>query len=254
MPKSYTIQSTNNYSAFGTIDGNRSIRPAHVKRLKEAISVDPTSIMYNPILTNEKLEVIDGQHRLQAIEELELPVYYITVPNLGIKEVQKLNSVAKQWQPVDYAQAFSRLGNKNYDYYLMFKGHKGKYRDLSLNHDSLMRYLALDNPITSAAFNEGKLRVDDFDRSLELLTQLREVGDLYPRYGIRSFALAFLRVASHPDYKHSRMMDRLQSDAMHKYMRDFSKERDYAKALNQIYNWNMKKRVTLVDASYLINE
>ena len=254
MSKSYTIQSTSDYSAFGTIEGNRSIRPAHVKRLKEAIAVDPTSIMYNPILTNEKLEVIDGQHRLQAIKELELPVYYITVPRLGIKEVQKLNSVAKQWQPVDYAQAFSRLGNTNYDYYLAFKGHKGKYRDLSLNHDSLMRYLSLNNPITSAAFNEGKLVVDDFDRSLELLKQLNEVGELYQRFGIRSFALAFLRVAQHPEYNHKRMLDRLKSDAMHKYMRDFSKERDYAKALNQIYNYSKKQKVALVEASYLIEE
>lgn len=258
MPQSYTILSTNDYSAFKTVEGNRTIRPAHVKKLKEAVAADPESIRYNPILVNERMEVIDGQHRLQAIEDLALPVYYIAVPQLGIKDVQKLNSVAKQWQPVDYAQAFSRLGNKNYDYYLMFKGHKeagkewGKYKDLSLNHDSLMRYLALDRPITGSSFNDGKLIVENFDRSLELLRQLHEVGELYPRYNIRSFALAFLRIASNPSYSHKRMLDRLQSDAFHKYLKDFAKEQDYVKALNQIYNYGKKHQVALVEASYLL--
>lgn len=253
MVQTYQIRSTTDYSAFKDITGNRTIRPAHVKKLKEAITTDPDSIRYNPILVNDKMAVIDGQHRIKAIESLGLPVYYIQVQSLGIKDVQKLNSVSKQWQPVDYAQAHSRLGNSNYDYYLAFKGHNAKYKDLSLNHDSLMRYLSLNNPITSTSFNDGKLKVDNFDKSLALLKQLHGVSEVYPRYNIRSFALAFLRISSNDEYNHKRMMERLHSEAFHKYMRDFSKEQDYAKALNQIYNYNMKNKVALVNASYLIN-
>ena len=33
--------------------------------------------LVSPILVNEKMEVIDGQHRLQAQKELNLPTYYI---------------------------------------------------------------------------------------------------------------------------------------------------------------------------------
>ncbi len=96
------IESTENYTLFKTIDGNRKVRSAHVKKLKESIVIDPRTILFAPILVNEKYQVIDGQHRLEAIKQLGLPVYFIRHKGLGLDIVQKLNSNAKQWQPIDY--------------------------------------------------------------------------------------------------------------------------------------------------------
>lgn len=233
----YKILSTNDYSAFKDVKGNRIVRPAHVKKLKTAIEADPETIKYNPILINENWQVIDGQHRLEAIKQLELPVYYVQVEGLTLENVQRLNSTAKQWQPMDYAQAFAKLGNQNYAYYVEIK----QNRELSLNHDSLMRYLALDNPITSQAFNEGKLKVDDYWQSLELLTELREVGVYYERYNIRSFALAFLRLARQKDYDHKRMLSQMRKYAKD-ILEDYSKEQDYYMALVKVYNFQKNKK------------
>lgn len=243
----YTIRQSTDYSLFNTVLGNRTVRPAHVKKIRTAIERDPESIKYNPVLVNESMEVIDGQHRKAAIEQLGLPVYYVMVEGLQLQDVQKLNSVAKQWQPIDYAEAFKQLGNQNYAYYVDVK----KNPDLTLNHDSLMRYLALNNPITSQSFNEGRLRVDDIDKSIELLNQLHEVGNYYKRYNIRSFALAFLRLAREDRYDHKRMMKqmKLYSDQIE----DYSKETDYFKALNRVYNWNKndKNKVFFGTVEYL---
>lgn len=243
----YTIRQSQDYDSFNTVLGNRTVRPAHVKKLRTAIEKDPESIKYNPILVNERMEVIDGQHRKAAIEALGLPVYYVTVPGLQLEDVQKLNSVAKQWQPIDYAKAFEQLGNENYSYYVEIKSKP----ELSLNHDSLMRYLALDNPITSQSFNEGRLKVDDYPRTIELLTQLHEVGVFYPRFNIRSFALAFLRFAREPRYDHKRMLK--QMEAYSNQIEDYSKETDYFKALNKVYNYmkNDKNKVFFGTVEYL---
>lgn len=233
----YKIHSTEDYSAFKDVMGNRKVRPAHVKKLRTAIEVDPETIKYNPILVNENMEVIDGQHRLEAIKQLELPVYYVQVEGLTLENVQRLNSTAKQWQPMDYAEAFAKLGNKNYAKYVEIKRDK----ELSLNHDSLMRYLSLDNPITSQSFNEGKLRVDNFERSKELLLQLREIGTYYERYNIRSFALAFLRLARTEGYDHKRMVGQMRKYA-NDMMEDYSKEQDYYMKLIEVYNWQKSSR------------
>lgn len=233
----YKILSTKDYSAFKGIKGNRTVRPAHVKKLITAIQADPEAIKYNPILINEKWEVIDGQHRLEAIKALELEVFYVQVEGLTLTNVQKINSIAKQWQPIDYAKAFAKLGNKNYAHYVEVK----EDRELTLNHDSLMRYLALDNPITSQSFNEGKLKVDNFRRSVELLKQLREVGEYYARYNIRSFALAFLTLARQDDYNHKQMLHQMKKYA-NDMIEDYSKEQDYYMALIKLYNYQKAKR------------
>lgn len=243
----YTIRQSNNYSSFNTVLGNRTVRPAHVKKIRTAIEKDPESIKYNPILVNEFMEVIDGQHRKSAIEQLGLPIYYVMVEGLQLQDVQKLNSVAKQWQPIDYAEAFKQLGNENYAMYVEVK----RDPDLALNHDSLMRYLALDNPITSQSFNEGRLKVDNYYASVELLMRLREMGEYYQRYNIRSFALAYLRLARDERYDHNRMIKQMKLYG--DQIEDYSKETDYFKALNRVYNFNKAKsnKVFFGDIEYL---
>jgi hypothetical protein len=247
MSKPYNIRRTTDYDAFQRITGNRIVRPAHVKKLKLAIEQDPETIKYNPILVNEKMQIIDGQHRYQACQLLDLPIYYVMVEGLKLEEVQKFNSVAKQWQPMDYAQAFAELGNQNYQYYLDIKR-----SDLSVNHDSLLRYLALGEPITGTSFTEGRLVVPDYNRSVELLYQLHEVGTYYERFNIRSFALAFLKLAQDERYDHKRMIASMKEYAS--LIEDYSKESDYFKALNKVYNWrrNEKNKVYFGDQKYLL--
>lgn len=246
MSNPYKISRTSKYDAFKTIKGNRTVRPAHVKKLKLAIQSDPESIKYNPILVNEHLEVIDGQHRLEAIKQLELDVYYVKVDGLKLDDVQILNSVSRNWQPMDYAKAFSTLGNKNYGYYLDVK--QGSF---SLNHDSLMRYLSLDNPITSQSFNEGKLKVDNYPRSLELLGWLFDIGQYYERYKIRSFALAFLKLATSKGYDQDRMYEQMKNHSR-RFLEDYSKEQDYFIALNKIYNYHKRTQVHFGTPEYLM--
>lgn len=243
----YEIRSTGDYNAFRTVKGNRKVRPSHVKKLKLAIEKDPESTQYNPILINERWEVIDGQHRLEAMKQLELPIYYVKVKGLTLDNVQQLNSISKQWQPVDYAQAFALLGNDNYAKYL-----EVKESDYSLNHDSLLRYLSLDNPITSVSFTEGKLRVDNFPRSWELLTQLYDIGAYYPRFQLRSFALAFLKFATEDHYDHSRMLSQMEKYAA-KYLNDYAREQDYFKALNKVYNQGKHDKVHFGTPEYLMS-
>ena len=93
------VHTTNNYSLFKTLNGNRDVNQLHLTRLKESMKKNHLTTI---IMVNEKLEIIDGQHRFLISQELKLPINYIISKNYGLNEVQILNANMKNWQTVDY--------------------------------------------------------------------------------------------------------------------------------------------------------
>lgn len=108
------IQKTNTYSEFKLIKGNRSLNDAHLKNLIRSISRN-NMLPSNPIIVNEKMEVIDGQHRLDAGRNLGLPVYYVIRQGAKLGDVQILNTATRKWQVSDYLESYCELGNKSYE-------------------------------------------------------------------------------------------------------------------------------------------
>lgn len=70
------ILKTRDYSIFNTVNFNRDKRKNHINGVKKILQKENLLHMH-PILVNQKMEVIDGQHRLAAAEELGLEVFYI---------------------------------------------------------------------------------------------------------------------------------------------------------------------------------
>ena len=71
-----TIHKTNDYEIFKKVACNRDKNPKHLSNIKKLILKD-NLLHLHPILVNEKMEVIDGQHRLEVAKELGLDIYYI---------------------------------------------------------------------------------------------------------------------------------------------------------------------------------
>lgn len=223
------IQSTQDYTLFKRIKGNRhpESNSGHIARLRAAIEADPQAITYNPLIVNEKMQVIDGQHRLVVLQELGLPVYYIKVPGLRLGNVQLLNALSKPWSPMDYARSYAELGNENYAIYIDFK------EVYKLNHDVLINYLGLDNAVTSESFKRGKLVVFNKPLSDELCQQLLDIFPYYDRAKTRSFALGFLDIARSPKYDHNRFLKQLQANDI----QEQALPNDYAREIERVYNF-----------------
>lgn len=90
--KNLTVLRTNDYEKFNHLSGNRIINELNLAKIKKSME---ENFLISPILVNEHLEIIDGQHRLQAVKELGFPVYYFVNKGYGLKEVQALNSNGK---------------------------------------------------------------------------------------------------------------------------------------------------------------
>ena len=106
------IYRTNDYNKFKRLEGNRDVDPKKVKKIKK--SIEDVGYISNPIIVNENFEVIDGQHRLQALKELGKPIEYIIQKRLNIKEVLYMNVNQEKWGMMDYIKSHAELGNESY--------------------------------------------------------------------------------------------------------------------------------------------
>ena len=103
---------TSDYEKFKHLAGNRGVSELRVRKIMD--SVRKVGYVKSPILVNEKMEVIDGQGRLEAFERLEIPVEYTVKEGIGIIECRAMNLFQENWKITDWIDSFAGLGDENY--------------------------------------------------------------------------------------------------------------------------------------------
>lgn len=91
---------------------NRPVKQERKKNIKKSLL---NGEQVNPIIVNEKLEIIDGQGRYDAWCEINeyrdsedlMPLKFIIVPGLTVKDAQICNNVQSKWSFVDYIYSYS---------------------------------------------------------------------------------------------------------------------------------------------------
>ena len=84
-----TVYSTDNLEIFNQMKGNRPPNVQHINRLCDSIKLN--GVLQNPIIVNEFMDVIDGQHRLLAAKKAKSSIFYIIVDGYSLNQVQILN-------------------------------------------------------------------------------------------------------------------------------------------------------------------
>lgn len=111
------IFQTAEYDKVNKLLGNRIVNDKNVKDKKKLLEKEGFKST-NPVIVNINGEIIDGQHRRQAAEELEIPYKFIIDPSLteknSLKTTIELNNSNKPWGVNDYVNAYCEIGNKNY--------------------------------------------------------------------------------------------------------------------------------------------
>lgn len=106
------IHRTNNYTIFKRMEGNRVVTAKRAKNIRK--SIEEVGLIPSPIVVNERMEVIDGQGRLEAIRQLGLPVFFVVIQGLGLAECVSMNVNSTPWTVKDYVESYAEIGNSNY--------------------------------------------------------------------------------------------------------------------------------------------
>ena len=110
--KTYNVYVTKDYSIFKRLIGNRDIPESRISKIVE--SIQTIGWVHNPIIVNEKMEVIDGQGRLTALQRLKMPIEYIIAEGAGNKECIYMNMNMVNWKLPDFIKSYAEQGNENY--------------------------------------------------------------------------------------------------------------------------------------------
>ena len=110
--KTYNVYVTKDYSIFKRLIGNRDIPESRISKIVE--SIQTIGWVHNPIIVNEKMEVIDGQGRLTALQRLKMPIEYVIAEGAGNKECIYMNMNMVNWKLPDFIKSYAEQGNENY--------------------------------------------------------------------------------------------------------------------------------------------
>jgi len=161
---------TKNYAKFKYIIGNRQMSTEHVARLRREIETR-NLLEVCPIIVNEKFQVIDGQHRIEAAKQLKIEIPYVVVQGMGIEHVVRLNNVQRRWGIRDYIELHVLNGNENY---IQLKDFYTKHKISPSNAIVLTSFTSYRTTKTND-FREGRFKIVDLDNAEFLMSMIHRM-------------------------------------------------------------------------------
>ncbi len=225
-----TVMKTKDYARFKTLGGNRQLNELHLKRLLSSVMVK-NLLFANPILVNEKFEIIDGQHRFAVCQDLGFPIHYLLVENLGLSEVQTLNANTKNWKLEDYIDGYCDMGLQEYCYL------KSQMMKTGLGVTILLAIFSIAGTSGSTLYGvkEGELKLLHKNRGLVMLQWIKDWMKYYPGAERRTFVLALVQLYNIEEYNHDKMMQKIQYQSTK--LVDCTNTKTYLALLEEVYNF-----------------
>jgi hypothetical protein len=248
------VYETNDYSMFKTLKGNRNVNKLHIRRLRESFK---NMYLLSPIIVNQNFDIIDGQHRFEAAKELGKNVYFIICNDYGLKEVQILNTNMKNWQKVDYLNAYCDAG---YSDYLQLRNFMRRFSEFpidacialmnnSVNSSQSRKSVELKSETNKAgsyhtrSFEEGKFEIKDYETAVDNAEKIRMIKPFYKGYNRKIFISAMITLFKNENYNHSQFISKLKINST--MMQDCSNVTQYKLLIEDIYNYRSREKVNL---------
>lgn len=239
---------TVDYGMFKNINGNRQIVPAHVQGIASAIE-RKNLLEHFPLLVNEKMEIIDGQHRLMAAIKLGLPVYYDVIPGLHIEDIMSINTHSKNWSVYDFIEAYIRLEIPDYTTLKEFMERHNMNATLSGN--LLMGFSGISGGggKSSGKIKDGSFRIASVPYAEEIVAKLQEVTPFcdFPAKKDRKFITAIAQVRNNPEFDWDKFIAKLRMHGLRIGSRNTMDY--YILHIEELYNFNAKVKTELYASS-----
>ena len=227
--KTHMVFGTMQYAKFSLIPGNRDISDSHINTLVEKIKNGENFLVYSPIMVDEQMRVLDGQHRLLAAKRAGVHIWYnIVKGSVNLDTIARINESQRKWQPSNFVHMYATLGNVHYKAFEQF------YRGFKL---SVSTGLLLFGSQTMSTLRNGKLEATDILHAEDMANALLDVQKYVTFAKYNRFASAFKRMFEHTEYDHKRMLAKLEQRKH--TIKKLTTVPDYIRLLEGIYNYKL---------------
>ena len=253
------IYESNNYDAFRLLKNNREINEAVVRKIIK--SVQNVGYVLSPILVNENMEIIDGQHRFEAFKRLGLTIVYCVQEGAGVKECQSLNIGQSNWRTMDFIKSYAGQGNENYVRLLHLLGENQR-----LGFDSVMLFVdsakgkrpsatggRMAKPLTSGEFT---LSLDEYTVANARLESVKRLGlvemfkksTLYARSFWGAISFVYMYASKYDDFDIRRFAQKLIDNRV--LITDFNRIEDHLTQFDDMYNKGKRNGLSCLALEY----
>lgn len=234
------VYSTKDYEAFSFITGNRNINKPHLEKLRKSMLEMYIPV---PIVVNENLEIIDGQHRFVICKEEGIAVHFIQIKGLNLTHVQKINELMRVWTAEAFMNCYCDLAVENeykeYNDYLEYREFKRTY---GFGHNETQAILSNQKMFSgnlSERFRNGTFNIVDLRKAKLVANRITDVSKYYQGYKRRGFVLAMLQCFAIPEYNHDRFLSKLSYQTYK--LSDQPNYKQYLQIIQDIYNYHARE-------------
>jgi len=240
---SVKIYFTREYTQFKSIVGNRMLNEGKINRIIKDIQEGLNMLKFCPIIVDEDMNVIDGQHRLWVARKLKDNVYYVISKKTTLQDIASMNSNTERWKGRDFIHCYVAQGNINYE---ILRNFIDKY-DLPIT--SALLLLSGKKKIEGGAgdrikdiFENGLFSVKDEPLAKAIMEKVGMFEQFSGRK-TRPFITAIITLfnAGKCDWEHLGKKYASNPDAL----QSCSYTKDYLLQLEKIYNLGSQKRKTI---------
>lgn len=231
------VYKTTNYDAFRLMKGNRSFNQGHLRNLKTSIS-SSNLLEFNPIVVNEKFEVVDGQHRLEAARQADVPIYYTIKEGARLAEVILLNTNSKNWMLGDYLDSHIERGKEDYQILKQFIKEYNIPISLSLE---LLTKKELKHGVLIQEFKNGAFKITnlkDAEEMAQYLIKYKKHSESNA-YLSREFIRALRHLLKEGLLDNNKMLKKLENQKV--MIRGTRSMKEMYRQLEDIYNYHTRE-------------
>ena len=198
------VESSYDYELFTLLPNNRPIREAHIKRLVQKIKIKD---LQQPIQINDEFQILDGQHRFFAYQQLNLPVPYFINNSIAENDISVLNSNSRKWSDKDYlcwwvGKEKDRGKEVGLGPYQTMEWFLNKYK-LGVNM-SIILLSCIINKDTDG-FKDGQLKIRNLELAKERAQFIVSLKPYFEFYKKPNFMRALYYLMRHKDFCLKRM-------------------------------------------------
>lgn len=234
------MKSTKDYSIFKEFSSNREVDRKHVNKLVQSIQ-KRNLLGVNPIVVDNNMRVIDGQHRLAAAQILGVEIYYVQ-ENINRKDISLLNSNQKNWTAMDYINFYTI---EKVPAFLQLSDLINHYPDMAIS--ALLMLSNSEGRRNIVQLKDGYLDVLAIDHAKEVSEFCKDLNHRFQKDFVfdSRFPLALGKALKADNFKIDRLIEQIAASPR-EFVPCHTKEQ-YLEMIEEIYNRNLSKNKINLD-------
>ena len=227
--KKFTLHSTTDYDLFKIYKYNRKLNQKNLNNIETSIKEKGQK---QPLSVSPEGYIVDGQHRLEVLRKLKMPVWYVINHETEKDDIITVNTQRKDLSLVDYVRYYAVRGNHTFKILLQ------KIEDWQDDFPPIAIMDAYATAFTKYRIKKGVFVINEL-MGYEVLYRCKMLNPIISRSNTAVFVSAMRKVViKQPNFDFDHFYKNVQECRLNVY----SRRDEVYEEIIRVYNFRKKKQ------------